>query len=363
MTSEQRILLALALAEGVGPATVAVLRTAYGNLADLARASCSDLVQRGLSEGRAQRVVAAFASFDSVDREYERCAKAGISIITLADACYPESLKSCAYPAPVLWVRGHFPGHSLGIGIVGSRDATEYGYRSVRGIVEVLAGQRVAIMSGGARGIDTAAHEAALNEGLPTVAVLGSGLLAPYPSENIPLFRSIEAAGGALVSPFASMVRPLPGNFPARNQLIAAASGLVIVIEAALKSGALITARAALDMGRDVAAVPGRVGDPMSSGCNELIGQGAHMIGNYQNVLGLLGFVPTQQVFQPNRPQKSAAPAISTDPVIALCATPQPFDALVAATGLAPDLLSQKLTERACSGLVTQDLFGRWIAC
>lgn len=363
MTVEQRILLALALAEGVGPATVAFLRAAYGDLAELPAASAEELVRKGLSDKRAQRIAAALASFDAADREYERCLKAGITIITLADADYPASLKSCAYPAPVVWMRGRFPEDMAGIGIVGSRDATEYGYASARSIVDTLAGQNVAIISGGARGIDTAAHEAAISEKLPTVAVLGSGLLVPYPSENIPLFRAIEEAGGAVISPFSSMVRPLPGNFPARNQLIAAASELIIVVEAATKSGALITARAALDMGRDVAAVPGRVGDPMSAGCNELIGQGAHMISDYQQVLRLLGIAPSEGVRQSNRQQNSIPTHRSVDSLVMLCTTPQPFDALIAATGLAPDLLSQKLTERACSGLLTQDLFGRWIAC
>lgn len=360
MTSEQRILLALSLAEGIGPATVALLRAAYNDLNELARASCQDLIRCGLSELRSQKVVAALSSYDAADREYERCVKAGIALITLNDANYPVALARCAYPAPVLWVRGRFPENLRGVGIVGSRRATDYGCRSTRSIIEALAGQPIAIISGGARGIDTVAHESALIEGLPTVAVLGSGLLVPYPSENIPLFRALEEAGGAVISPFSSLVRPIPGNFPARNQLIAAASELLVVVEAAVKSGALITARAALDMGRDVAAVPGRIADPMSVGCNELIGQGAHMINDYRTVLTLLGVAPSQSMRQSSKQEKNK---VVTDPLVALCVTPQPFDALVAATGLAPDLLAQKLTEQACSGLITQDLFGRWIAC
>lgn len=360
MKSEQQILLALALAEGIGPATVGFLRAAYGDLTELIHASSEELVRRGLSEGRARRVVAALSAFDAADRENERCLKAGISIITLADTSYPESLKSCAYPAPVLWMRGSFSPDRPGVGIVGSRDATEYGRRSARAIVDILADQNVTIVSGGARGIDTIAHETALMKGLPTVAVLGSGLLVSYPHENAPLFRAIECSGGAVVSPFASTVRPIPGNFPARNQLIAAASKLVIVAEAALKSGALITARAALDMGRDIAAVPGRIDDGMSAGCNLLIAEGAHMIYEPKQVLSLLGIHASNVTPTVGRQQKADIPV---DPVIALCTTPQPFDALIAATGLAPDILSQKLTERACSGLLTQDLFGRWIAC
>jgi DNA processing protein len=360
MNDQQRILLALALAEGVGPCTVALLRAAYSDLTELCAASQEVLVRRGLSVGRAQRVLAALASFDAADREYERCLKAGIRTITLDDAEYPASLKSCPYPAPVIWMRGVFPAAMRGVGIVGSRDATEYGFRSARGIVDTLAGQSVAIISGGARGIDTTAHEAALDKELPTVAVLGSGLLVPYPRENIPLFRAIEEAGGALVSPFSSMVRPMPGNFPARNHLIAAASELVVVIEAALKSGALITARAALDMGRDVAAVPGRVDDPLSAGCNELISQGAHIIGNFMHILRLLDIRAPEKAHQTSREQRDAR---SSDSLVMLCEKPQPFDALIAATGLSHDFLSQQLAERACAGLLTQDLFGRWIAC
>ncbi len=365
MTERQRILLALTLAEGIGPATIHGLLKAYPteHLGELLSESAAAIVHRaGISTRRAEVIVAALKALYTADREYEQSLRAGITLVSLDEHEYPHLLRTCAYPPVVLWFRVKLPSIQSMVGIVGSREATPYGLSITDQLVSGLAGSSVAVVSGGARGIDTRAHEASMRNGVGTLAVLGSGLLCPYPTENIPLFRAIGQSGGAVISPFPAHTRPVAGNFPARNHLIAAFSSVLIVVEAAEKSGALITARAALDMGRDVAAVPGRIGDIMSAGCNRLIAEGAHVIRDPGAITQLMGIAPKTYRELPKSAEKIPSEHSQKDPLVVLCALPQPFDSLLAATGLSPDILSQKLTHQACLGTLTQDLFGRWTA-
>ena len=213
---------------------------------------------------------------------------AGLRRITVEDEEYPPQLRELYRPPEVLWACGvRTIGEALGapiVAVVGTRRATHYGLRATREIVSALARAGATIVSGMARGIDAAAHQATLDVGGITVAVLGTGADVPYPRGHVALHRTI-AEQGLILSEFPPGAKAGPGSFPRRNRIIAGLASLTIVVEAPAKSGALITAKDALDLSRDVAALPGPIDSPQSQGCNELIRDGAHPITSVRDAL------------------------------------------------------------------------------
>src|SRR5262245_25873586 len=208
--------------------------------------------------------------------------------ISLGVRAYPENLREIASPPPHLYVRGTLMERdALAVAIVGSRAATSYGLAVAERLAADLAARGVTIVSGLARGIDSAAHRGALRVGGRTIAVLGSGVNVIYPPENRRLARDIEAHG-AVVSQFEPGTRPLPGYFPARNRVIAGLALGVVVVEAAERSGSLITAGLAGEMGREVMAVPGLVTSLQSVGTHRLIQDGAALVQSWEDVIGVL---------------------------------------------------------------------------
>ena len=208
--------------------------------------------------------------------------------IALGDTAYPVNLREIQAPPERLYVRGALAeDDALAIAIVGSRAATPYGLAVAERLGADLAARGVTVVSGLARGIDSAAHRGALRAGGRTIAVLGSGVDVIYPPENRPLAGEIEARG-ALVSQFAAGTRPLAGYFPARNRVIAGLSLGVVVVEAASRSGSLITAGLAGDMGREVMAIPGSLTSPQSVGAHRLIQDGAALVQGWEDVVSQL---------------------------------------------------------------------------
>jgi DNA processing protein len=204
--------------------------------------------------------------------------------ITCTDPSYPALLAAIPSP-PALYVRGTLvPDDALAIAIVGARQATPYGLAVAAEMAGELAARGITIVSGFARGIDTAAHRAALEAGGRTLAVLGNGVDVVYPPENRQLGERIEAAG-ALISQFAPGMTPLPYNFPARNRTLAGLALGVVVVEAAERSGSLITAGFAGDLGREVFAVPGRITSPASGGAHKLIQDGAKLVTRWTDIV------------------------------------------------------------------------------
>jgi len=209
-------------------------------------------------------------------------------VLTRADAEYPSRLAEIPDAPATLHVRGRLLDEdALAVAIVGSRRATTYGLEVAETLAADLAARGVTIVSGLARGIDSAAHRGALRVGGRTLSVLGSGVDVIYPPENRRLAVEI-AERGALLSQFAPGTPPLPQNFPIRNQVIAAMSLAVVVVEAAERSGSLITARLAAELGREVLAVPGRITAPESRGANRLIQDGAHLAMGWEDVVAVL---------------------------------------------------------------------------
>lgn len=220
-----------------------------------------------------------------LNHELDLIKKYKIKVVTILDDDYPESLAHIYLPPPVLYCLGSPIGKEFKLAIVGSRKASSYSQKVCNSIVKDLVNKKITIVSGGARGADAMAHKATLDCGGKTIAVLGSGLLKPYPKENITLFREIIKKGGTIVSPFPLATEPLRGNFPARNRIIAGLSEGCIVVQAAEKSGASITANFALEQGKQVYAVPGSIFDEFSEGCHSLIKQGAKLVSNTNDIL------------------------------------------------------------------------------
>ena len=227
----------------------------------------------------------AFSAWDGLADEMRRVREAGARLVRYSDAAYPERLRAIPDPPPVLYVRGspEAAGRAA-VGVVGSRAPSEYGREMTRLLCGGLASAGIAVVSGLARGIDGEAHEAALSRGGGTVAVLGSGVDVLYPPEHGDLCRRIKERG-AVLSEHPMGTRPLPHHFPARNRIISGLSLGVVVVEATERSGSLITARWALEQGREVFAVPGPAGASRSRGPHRLIREGAKLVENLADII------------------------------------------------------------------------------
>lgn len=250
-----------------------------------ARASKTDALRLGVRRGELAiaRSTLAWAG-ETAARERERANDCEARIITRLDAEYPRILLELALPPPVLYVRGSLPERPR-LSIVGARHATPYGLDVAGAFAAHLAERGLAIVSGFARGIDTAAHRAAARAaGGVTVAILGCGLDVDYPRGRRRL-RDEICRHGALMSEFSCGAKPLPRNFPIRNRLIAALGHGTLVVEATARSGSLITARLALELGRDIYAVPGRIWDDKAIGPNSLIRDGAFLVQHPKEIL------------------------------------------------------------------------------
>lgn len=268
--------LRLALCRDTGPALHHAALGRFGSAEAVVAAPAECLAGLGRAPGADPSRLA--DGFRAVDPARERAAmeRVGAVAILLGDPDYPRLLRDLPLAPLILWMRGD-PGAFLpdSVAVVGARRSTPYGEAQAMRFAGELAASGLAIVSGGARGIDAAAHRAALRCGGTTVAVLGCGLGQPYPPEHGPLFESIVEAGGALVSEFPVDWPCLPANFPRRNRIVSGLSLTVLVVEAGESSGALITARHAIDdHQREPCAIPGPVDSPRSVGCNAAIRDG-----------------------------------------------------------------------------------------
>ncbi len=375
-----RDLLRLTLTPGLGPVLIARLLEAFGGPDRVLAASAGQLEQvKGIGPGKSVQFLRGMKeSADLVEAEWELAAKHGVRLVPRADPEYPSLLASVPDPPPLLYVRGTIrpvEPDRYTVAIVGSRACTAYGVEQAERFAGVLAGAGLTIVSGGARGIDSAAHRAALRAGGRTIAVLGCGLERCYPPENADLFERIVSGGpgadgdrGAIVSELPMGTPPDADNFPARNRIISGLSLGVIVIEAGRGSGALITARlAAEDHNREVMVVPGRVDSAASAGALGLIKQGgAALVTEPGDVLQLLE-TPARHSFMGSHESRYAGPELldGTDEqasgrpptskravsmtetqqaIVSSLDSPRTLDELAQATGLDPAVLRAEVT-------------------
>jgi DNA processing protein len=285
-----RELLAVQLTSGVGAVIYRRLLEAFGSVQGILAAPPGRLEEvEGVGPKRASGL-ASGRGLDLADAEMSRCADLGISLLPWTDGAYPPGLREIYDPPLVLFCRGDLrPEDALALGVVGARNCSHYGRSQAERFGRELAATGFTVVSGLARGVDSAAHRGALDAGGRTLAVLGCGLGQVYPPENSELARSVSASG-ALLSELPADAPPSRENFPRRNRLISGLSLGVLVVEGSRRSGSLITARCALEQGREVFALPGKVDNRLASGPNSLIkGAGAKLVESTSDVLEELG--------------------------------------------------------------------------
>lgn len=342
-----RAMVRLNLTPNVGPIAFARLMEHFGEVERVFDADTRELMGVG---GIGPKTAADIRSIseEQVDAELAEAGRHHVTIIALGEEGYPQGLRNIPDPPLVLYVRGKLsPEDDLAIAMVGTRGASFYGKKQARRLAAGLASYGFTIVSGMARGIDTECHEGALSVSGRTIAVLGTGLGVVYPPENADLYMRIMASGG-LISEFPMLFHASPGNFPRRNRIISGLSLGVIVVEAGLRSGALITARHALEQNREVFAVPGTVDSPKSHGCHRLIRDGACLVENPSDVVDQLGplaaAVETEDLGRVSRPQALKLNDREKQIYAALDSTPRMLDDLVEQTGLSVSELSSALT-------------------
>jgi DNA processing protein len=276
--------LALSLTPGLGPTRARKLAEHFGSSEAVFRASLTELESTGIQAVSAQSI-ATEKSMELAREEMARAADAGVTVVSVVDAAYPPRLKEIYDPPAILYVRGDAEMLTKpGIAVVGTRHPTPYGSGMAERLACDLAAQGLVIISGMARGVDTASHRGAISAKGKTVAVFGTGVDVIYPKENSRLSEQILALGGALISEFPLGTFAAPQNFPIRNRILSGMSVGVLVVEAAEYSGTRITARLALEQNRDVFAVPGNVTNKNSWGPNTLIKQGAKLVATWEDV-------------------------------------------------------------------------------
>ncbi len=278
---------ALSLLPSVGPILARRALNRLGDPASVAfKAPLSALESiPGFGGATAAAVVSARRGLRRLaEDELRACERLGIRLLTPFHPEYPAAWEGLSDAPVVIYVKGSLQPAVVRVAIVGSRRATAYGRRVAAGLAEGLAIRGIEVVSGGARGIDTCAHVGALESGGRTIAVLGAGFHHLYPTENEALFDRI-AANGAVMSEFPLDIEPRPENFPRRNRLISGLSAAVVLVEATVKSGSLITASHALEQGREVLAVPGPVSSEQSQGCHRMIQQGAKLVQKVEDIL------------------------------------------------------------------------------
>ncbi|HRD33908.1 MAG TPA: DNA-processing protein DprA [Rhodocyclaceae bacterium] len=323
MTGELEGWLRLGLTKGVGSATQRTLLATFGlpeQIFNVDRSAIAAVVGTALADQ-----VLAQPDRAMLAKTMAWAETAGNHVLTLADADYPQSLLQIPDPPVLLYATGE-PAllRRPALAIVGARSATPQGIANAEAFARYLGDAGLTIISGLALGIDTAAHRGALAGGAPTIAVVGTGADRVYPARNRELAHAI-AAQGVILSEFPLGTPPLPHNFPKRNRLIAGLSKGVLIVEAAVGSGSLITARLAAECGREVFAIPGSIHSPLARGCHRLIREGAKLVETAQDVIEeLAGALPPQprtvtaepassRARPPNRTPPAAAPRAASD--------------------------------------------------
>ncbi len=347
--AELRNWLRLSLIPGIGGETQRKLLQAFGSPEAIFAAGSAAL--RALIGAALAEQLRQHDATISIEAALSWVAEAGNRIVTLADADYPQALLDSVDPPILLYVKGRIELlNRPALAMVGSRNASRQGEVNAEAFAEALAAAGLVIVSGLALGIDAAAHRGAMKSGGATIAVIGTGTDRIYPARNQALTREI-CERGALVSEFPLGTPALASNFPRRNRIIAGLSRGCLVIEAAERSGSLITARLAADAGRDVFAIPGSIHSTLSKGCHKLIKQGAKLVESAQDVLEELGWTGTLADTRSDVP-RVAEDAAEAALLAALGHDPCDVDTLAARSNLTAETLLAMLLQLELNGRI-----------
>jgi DNA processing protein len=339
------------LVKGIGAVRFKALLDYFGDARTAWQAPPQALQAAGLSPKLVENLLK-IRSQVSLELVWERMQTQGINILTWEDENYPRRLKDIDQPPPVLYLRGDLtPGDEWAVAIVGTRRITSYGRQVTEEVASTLARNGVTVVSGLARGVDAVAHQAALNAGGRTLAVLGNGVDRIYPPENRRLAEQIISQG-ALISDYPLGTPPEGTNFPPRNRIISGLALAVVVVEAGLDSGALITSTFAAEQGRDVFAVPGSILAHQSKGTNRLIQDGAHPLLDPQEILEVLNLTMVTE----HRSARLVLPTDSTEAQLLQILSSEPLhvDDIHAKTDMPIEKVSATLAMMELKGMVRQ---------
>ena len=352
-------LIALNMIDHVGPVRVRQLLDHFGEPPAILAASKQRLLRvRGIGEETAE-AISHWESGIDLPGELKRIQDFGCHVLTQPDALYPELLRQIYDPPIVLYVKGQLTEKDKNsVAMVGSRMTTHYGVEVARKLAYQLAYIGVTVVSGGARGIDTAAHQGALSAKGRTVAVLGTGINLVVPAENAELFGRI-AENGAVITQFPFNRTADKQSFPIRNRIVAGMTLGTVVVEANLTSGALITANMAVDYGRQIFAVPGRIDSPRSKGCHELIKKGAKLCESAEDILSEFEYLFPQTNRPPGPNETGTLPALALSDgeqtvYAALEAEATPIDEVIRHSGLPASAVSVALLSLEMKRLIKQ---------
>lgn len=348
--SNQKYWLGFNLVQHLGGARLKELLAVFGTARDAWEAKERDLQEAGLNNQALQALLKARQTLD-LDAEMDKIQAAKSYLITWADSAYPQNLREIPDAPPLLYVRGSLvPTDVLSLAIVGTRRASRYGFDVANRMAYWLAKQGVTVISGMAQGIDTAAHQGALEAEGRTIAVMGCGIDIIYPRENAELAERI-IENGAMISELPLGMPPTGSNFPRRNRIISGLCFGVLVAEAPESSGALITAEAALEQGRDVFAIPANIFNPMGTGCNRLIQEGAKLVMRASDILDELDIAYQNQVTQTKTEAIAPDNDLETQIMACLDADPMHVDEIIRQTGISSNDAISTLTILELKGL------------
>jgi len=356
----------LNLADGIGAVRTNQLIEHFGSIEEVFKSNANQLQQ---IDGIGPKLAHAITSIsdDDVEKELALAEKYSVQILCIEDADYPAALKRIYDPPPVLYVRGRLEqSDTVALAIVGARRCSHYGLEQSGRFASLLVRAGFTIVSGGARGIDAAAHRGALAAGGRTIAVMGCGLTKTYPPENKKLFDEIVSQDkGAIISELPMSIGVKGQNFPKRNRIIAGLALGVLVVEASTRSGTLITAKLALEQGKEVFAIPGKVDSPFSSGTNALIAKGsAALVSRLEDILenlDHLGEVITEQGPIIESPARNIALNEKEAALLKhLSAEELSLDELIRRSRLSAGEVSATMTILAIKGLIIQQPDGKF---
>lgn len=332
----------LSLVEGVGPRTYHRLMERFGSSTAILDASRSDLAGiEFVKHNTALQLTSARENLDPT-AVWEYCRRRKIDILSIRDLNYPQALKTIDDPPPILYLRGTLlPRDAFSLAIVGTRRATNYGLKHAATLSISLARLGLTIVSGLALGIDGAVHRATLEVGGRTLAVLGGGHSRLFPPEHEDLAEQIVASGGAVLSEYPPLQHSSSWTFPQRNRIVSGLTRGVLVVEAPVRSGAMITARLAGEQGRDVFALPGSVDSKSSCGCHQLIRDGAYLVETAEHIIEILGPLDRPVALDDERgplrhPGEILLEPIEQDLLQRIGTRPTSLETLAARSGLAP---------------------------
>jgi DNA processing protein len=358
----------ISLLHGIGPATIQLLLErapegfSFDDVYTLSKNEWKYIFS--VSENIAQKLVAGLQDKSLLENELSLIEKHKVLWMSCKNDAYPKLLREIHSPPTILYWYGATPTSEKTIAIIGARKANEYAQRAIDCFVTDLVAHDFIVVSGGAIGADSMAHSKTVDLNGKTIAVLGSGLLHPYPASNRTLFNAIIKNGGTVLSIFPMDTLPQPGNFPARNRVIAGLSRGCIVAQAARKSGARITAQFALEQGRDVFAVPGDIFDPLSAGCHELIKEGATVVSSAADIFSEWAYEVEDQNVQQElfvKTKKEVVIDREEELLLHICSRPSSFDDIVFQSKISAEILQDRLFELRLAGKLEQDFTGMWV--